>query len=58
MNAYSPIVISGDWFIIVFTLVTAVGCFGLFVLKVADKWNKRHKRKSRAAKPSLDQLLN
>ena len=58
MNAWSPVVIQGDVFIIVFTLVTAVGCFGLFVLKVADKWNKRAKRKSKSPKASADQLLN
>ena len=57
MNAWSPIVISGDVFIIVFTLVTAVGCFGLFVIKVADKWNKFHKRR-KAPKQDLDQLLS
>ena len=56
MNAWSPVVIQGDVFIIVFTLVTAVGCFGLFVLKVADKWNKFRRRPK--IKKSANELLN
>lgn len=58
MNAWSPVVVQGDVFIIVFTLVTAVGCFGLFVLKVADKWNKFRRRPNRTKKPNANELLS
>lgn len=63
MFQQGPIVISGDPIIITSALIIALGTFGLFILKVADKWYKfktrRQKSKlERKAQRTADDLLS
>ena len=55
-----PVVIAGDPIIIWSAVIAAIGCFGLFVLKVSDKWSKFRKKRRQNPQPrqSLDQLLS
>ncbi len=63
MFGQSPIVIAGDPIIIWSALIAAVGCFGLFLVKVSDRWYKFKQRKtkqklSRNAEKATNDLLN